>query len=350
MPHEIRPLTPDDFPDLSRFLTEGFHAPSDARFAAIDVLRWKYWDPAHEWSTGATLSYLARDVDTGRVVGHVGVCPTRFHGGRLPANGISALHGIDWLGSEAVKGVGAKLLWRSHKAFDVAYIVGASDAARVVTGRAGYEFVAKVPVVQKVLNVGYRLRVPGDSAGVRVLRAAKDWGRKLARPGNAPRVGVDLRPVDAFGDEVRPAISAAEARAVVTSRDPGLLNHMLRYPRGGVTGWHVVIAGELRGFGVLSVVPRAGSVREGRVVECLLDTDDPDAWHAALDALTRMLAGQGADVAIGFASTPITAHGFSASGFIPAYELDFSIRDRDNSIPRGAAFHLTPMEADYGYV
>src|SRR5580693_1647462 len=98
MPHEIRPLTPDDFPDLSRFLTGGFHAPCDAPVAALDVLRWKYWDPAHEWSHGATLSYLARDVDTGRVVGHVGVCPTRFRGGELPAEGISALHGMDWLG------------------------------------------------------------------------------------------------------------------------------------------------------------------------------------------------------------------------------------------------------------
>ena len=33
MTRDIRPLTPDDIPELSRFLTAGFHAPPDADFA-----------------------------------------------------------------------------------------------------------------------------------------------------------------------------------------------------------------------------------------------------------------------------------------------------------------------------
>ena len=42
MTRDIRPLTPDDIPELSRFLTAGFAAPPDADFAAPEVLRWKY--------------------------------------------------------------------------------------------------------------------------------------------------------------------------------------------------------------------------------------------------------------------------------------------------------------------
>ena len=34
MAHDVRPLTPDDLPELGRFLTRGFHAPADAPFAA----------------------------------------------------------------------------------------------------------------------------------------------------------------------------------------------------------------------------------------------------------------------------------------------------------------------------
>ena len=46
MTRDIRPLTPDDLPELSRLLTAGFHAPPDADFAAPEVLRWKYLEPA----------------------------------------------------------------------------------------------------------------------------------------------------------------------------------------------------------------------------------------------------------------------------------------------------------------
>lgn len=34
MTRDIRPLTPADLPELSRFLTAGFHAQADADFAA----------------------------------------------------------------------------------------------------------------------------------------------------------------------------------------------------------------------------------------------------------------------------------------------------------------------------
>ncbi len=39
---DIHPLTLDDLPELSQFLTAGFHTSPDADFAAVDILRWKY--------------------------------------------------------------------------------------------------------------------------------------------------------------------------------------------------------------------------------------------------------------------------------------------------------------------
>ena len=46
MAREIRPLTADDIPELSRFLTTGFHTSPEADYAAPDVLRWKYLEPS----------------------------------------------------------------------------------------------------------------------------------------------------------------------------------------------------------------------------------------------------------------------------------------------------------------
>ncbi len=101
-------LAPDDLPELSRFLTVGFHAPADADFAAIDVLRWKYletYDSTNDEvnsrdGSGAPNSYVARD-EAGQIIGHLGLCRTAFEGQALaPQDGqVPTIHIIDWLGS-----------------------------------------------------------------------------------------------------------------------------------------------------------------------------------------------------------------------------------------------------------
>ena len=83
MAPEIRALQPGDIDDLSRFLSVGFHAPTDADFAAPEVLRWKYLEPRGE-DDDAPRSYLARD-EGSQIVGHVGICRTFFETDRIPA-------------------------------------------------------------------------------------------------------------------------------------------------------------------------------------------------------------------------------------------------------------------------
>jgi len=351
MPHDIHPLTPDDLPDLSRFLTAGFHAPADAAFAAVDVLRWKYFDPRGAEVGAAPRSHLARDPATGAVVGHVGVCPVRWHGGGLPREGVSTVHMTDWLSSQAGAGVGvgASLMRRAHQGTETQYGFGGSAAGRRVIDRGGYGLVQMVPVFQNVLRPGHRLRAPGQGAGERLFRAARDMAGRLARWPQRPRVVVELRPVATFGDEVRPVLEAFERLAVFTTREPDLLNHFLRYPRGGLTGWHVVHEGNLRGLAVLALVPQPGGVTAGRVAECLLDADEPDLWHAAAVALTHELRRQGADLSQAYASTDRAARAWRAAGYAPLHALEFRLRDRAHRLTPGAAFNLTPMEADYAY-
>lgn len=351
MTHDLRPTTPDDLPELGRFLAAGFGAPAGAAFAAVDVLRWKYFDPRGDDAGDAPRSYLARDAATGAVVGHVGVCPGKFRGAGLPPEGVATLHMIDWLTSAAGAGVGATLMRRAHRAAATQYGLGGSAAGRGVIDRGGYGLVAAVPVYQRVLRPGYRLRDPSHGPAGRLARAAKDAAGRLLRPARAPGAPAVLRPVGSFEPGADPVPPSYAARAAFTSRGPGLLNHALRYPRGGLTGWQVARGGVVRGFGVLSVVPRdGGHVREGRVVDCALDDpDDPDLWHAAVAALAAALADLGADLAVLFASTPWSARAAAAAGFASVHALEFRLRDRRGLLPRGAPFHLTPLEADYAY-
>lgn len=349
---DVRPTTPDDLPELGRFLAEGFHAPPGSPFAALDVLRWKYFDPRGlDAAADAPRSYLARRPETGAVVGHVGVCLARFRGGGLPAEGVSTLHMIDWLSSIDGKGAGAALMRRAHRTADTQYGFGGSAAGRRVGGRGGYGLVALVPVVQRVLRPGYRLIGPSHGVLGGFLRAAKDLVGIVGRPPRRSSARVVPRPVEAFGPEVERILERGAPRALWTSRGPDLLNHLLRYPRGGVTGYLLEIGGKARGFALLSIVPRdGGAVREGRVVECLLDDpDDAGLWLASATVLTAKLKQLGADVAVAFASTDWTALAFRSAGYAPAHALEFRLRDRSNRLPGNLPFHLTPLDADYAY-
>jgi hypothetical protein len=346
MPHDIRPTAPEDLPELSRFLTDGFHAPADAPFAAEDVLHWKIFDGRGEDEGTLPRSYVAREEATGRIVGHVGVCPSRFRGPGLPDRGLATMHMIDWLAGTSGAGVGASLMRRAHRATDVQFGFGGSAAGRGVIDRGGYGLAARVPIFRRVLRPGYRLRPtpPG------LFRAAKDAVGVLIRPPRRARIQVDLQPVEAFGAEVEAVLSEYADRAVFTSRGPDLLNHFLHYPRGGITGWLLDYKGVIRGFAVLAVLRGADGVTTGKLVELLLDDpDDAPLWHASALRLTDELKRRRADVALGFASTAWATSALRASGYASRSSLEFRLRDRGKLIPPGTVFHLTPLEADYAY-
>ena len=82
--------------------------PPDSDFAAPEVLRWKYLDaddgaiPARTSMSPAELRL--RD-ESGRIIGHLGLCRTAFEGPvRAPAGGrVGTIHIIDWLGSPSTR-------------------------------------------------------------------------------------------------------------------------------------------------------------------------------------------------------------------------------------------------------
>ncbi len=366
MSRAVRPLTSDDIPELGRFLAAGFHADPATDFAAPDVLRWKYLRPENPAPAGfsastdeteaavpdAPRSYVARD-ESGRIVGHLGLCRTAFEGKALAMVGgrVSTIHIIDWLGSPEHKAVGMSLMRQAHQGVATQFGLGVSQAALVVGERAGYDLRSLVPVYTRVLRAGYWLRARGLSPWRRGLNLARDAAGRLSRPARSPRSAIMLRRVSTFGPEIVPIVESAGEHAILTSRDPARLNAFLDFPRQSMSGWHLMNEeGRLRGLAVLNVIPKdGGRTRTGKVVDCLLDDVDVDLWHAAFFALTGELKRQGADLAQAYASTPWAVEALRRSGYASRYSVKFHIRDRQGLIPRDVPFHLTPLEGDYGY-
>ena len=380
MARDIQPLSLDDLSELSRFLTVGFHAQPEADFAAPEVLRWKYLEPIRpiaddgdqsgdpgdqhhdgmeqdqgvnaDAGSNAPRSYIARD-EAGPIIGHLGLCRTAFEGRAIAAHGgrVSTIHIIDWLGSPDHHSVGMSLMRQAHQGVPTQFGLGVSQAALVVGERAGYELRSLVPVYTRVLRPGYWLRTSGLGPWQRGLRLARDAASRLARHSKTPRVTLALKRVSAFGPEIDPLVEKAKAHAILTRRDTVRLNAFLHFPRQAMSGWHLFDdTGRLRGFAVLNLVPKdQGRTHTGKIVDCLLDDIEVDLWHGAVLALTRELAGQGADLAQAYASTPWSTEALLRSGYASRYAVKFHIRDRQGLIPHDATFHLTPLEGDYAY-
>jgi hypothetical protein len=344
MARVIQPADPEDIPELARFLIEGFHARDDAEFAAPDVLRWKYFDP--RGCGDLARSYVARA--GGKIVGHVGICPTRFAVlDDSMRREVSSLHMIDWLGSSDQPGVGTSLLRKVHTLTATQFAMGSTEAAARVLQATSYENRATVPVFQRVFRPLSRLKDPGSLVR-RTLLTARDAARNVAKRPETPRVSIIAQRVDAFGDEVAGLAEVQEPPLILTRRDPELLNHFLRHPRGVLTGWSLLEGDRLCGCAVLSVA-RRGSQIVGRVADCLLDTRDADVWHAAFDALVRQLESLGAELAQACGSTPWAANALGRCGFNPNHDITLTLRDRDGLIPRGIPFYLTFLEGDNAY-
>jgi hypothetical protein len=355
MAREILPLTSEDIPELSRFLTAGFHTAPEADYAAPEVLRWKYLE-THQVDGDAGLkvpcSYLARD-ETGQIIGHLGLCRTVFEGQALAAVGgqASTIHIIDWLGSPDHRAVGTSLMRKAHEGVATQFGLGVSQAALVVGEHIGYELRSLVPVYVRVLRTGYWMRTGGSSIVSRGLRLARDWARRWLERPIAPRTTLVLERVLDFGPEICSIVEKAKAHVILTRRDAGRLNAMLHFPRQAMTGWHLWDAGgRLRGLAVLNVIPKdEGRTRTGKIVDCMLDDVNVELWRAAMLALTNELGRQGADLVQAYASTPWTAEALHQNGFQSRFAVKFHIRDRQALIPRDAVFHLTPLEGDYAY-
>lgn len=346
---DIRPLNDDDLPELSRFLTAGFHAAPDAPFADPEVLRWKFLPDGKP--DGQPLSYIARD-DSGPIVGHVGVCRTAFVGKGIETP-VETLHMIDWLGSKEHPSVGASLMRRAHASAPTQFGLGGSDAGRAVIERGGYDMVGRIPVYQIVLRPTYWLRAGGLSVVQRWPRLIRDLARRIvhlydARPTDGP---VTLKRVDSFGKEIFSIIDQYGGHAILTDRSPGRLNSLLRFPGQNMTGWHLLGKDEKPiGFAILNVVPQdGGKTRIGKVVDCVLNTTDVERWTLAFIRLADQLDIQGADLAQAYAGAPWLERALKAANFTTRFALDFRLRDRAGRVPREGPFHIMPIEADYAY-
>jgi hypothetical protein len=343
---QIAPLRPDEIPELSQFLIRGFGLPTDVAVMAPDVLRWKFLDSGAAPPTPR--SFVARSGE--QIIGHLGCCPRSFRVLGPSRREVSSVHFIDWLAAEGSPSVGLLLLKRGFRHFETQYAVGPTEQGHQMSLVAGYQFVGEVGVFQKVLNPFFRLRLTEGGRLRNTLRAARDlWRFASRRSASARAQRVMARPVATFEGEVADLLDRRANPLVVADRSAEHLNYALSYPRPGTTGWLLEAVGRSVGFAVLRVA-RDDAATVGKIVDCLLDSDDETDWAGAVAALVGELKAQHADVVSAYATTAAFRRALEQNGFTLIRTRPFLLRDPQRLLPQEVPFHLTLLEADLAYL
>jgi hypothetical protein len=165
-----------------------------------------------------------------------------------------------------------------------------------------------------------------------------------------PARDVRLRPLPQFGDEVQAVLRKGPPSMVLTSRAPGLLNYYLRYPaEEPFSGWALCDGPDTVGFALLGTV-RKGPVRQGKVIECYLASEDPAPWHAAYARIVEHFREKSVAFVTAYASTSWACAALRNNAFHLEREHDVYLRDPKRRVPRGMPFYISFLEADNGLI
>ncbi len=337
---QIAPLKRADIPELSQFLISGLG--NDATAYSHEVLLWKYFDGPNGPSEDSVCSLVARS--SGRIVGHVGMCPRQLIVSGDGATPISTMHAFDWWCSPAYPGLGAFLMRKTFATSTTQFAVGGTAEAQAVFPSLGFEQKAKVAIFRKLL-APFHLTRSSSQGLIRKWKGAAKYMASAwrARRPSVPRA-VELRPVSTFTEEIDCIGRQSSLRIVMCQPDHLLLNYLLRYPHSGYSCWTIHTSQRIIGLAVLKITPH-GRIRFGKIVDCWLDTEDPSCWHAAVVALIDRLRALSADDVKCYAATPILHAAFLQSGFAKLEESNVYVRDKQQLLPRDLPFGLSRFDA-----
>jgi hypothetical protein len=330
----IRPSTPDDAPAIVALMRNAGLKPD----AAEGWLYWKYWQERSDWP-GARSFVVANDSD---ILAHSGIVP-----GACLWNGHRAtvIHMMDWAASPSAVGTGVALM---------KYIAGLADA---LIGVGGSRYTR-----QTLPMVGFR-PCGNTTSYVRVLRPliglknSKRWNWRtlpkfsrnvlsaLAAPAvrcgawHAPRIARDQV------QSIAAVLPSARANMTVLERSPASLSYFLDCPIAPMVLHGLDRAGTRCGYFLLAFVPG-----QARLVDCWVDSEDPDDWRAMVNCAVRAaLQTPGIAELVTLASDSMLSQCLRESGFYAQWTDPVQILPKAGatSIPTNLRFQMLDSDAAF---
>lgn len=329
-----------DVGELYRYLRGGFGG--DSASIHEDVLAWKYFDRN---DADRPVSYVMRDA-SGNICAHVGATYSRFLIPGMSETSLRAMFPTDWLSTQP--GAGLKLVNVALADTPILYAIGGtSDADRAL----------RAARCKQIGSLSLMRRFPGSRGAIihafqsgggafrKAARAARDSAQSLAPLADEmPQLSISRLSMFSETDLVQSASNSIHTRSSVEQ-----LNHMLRHPRGVITGWRISRGGSVIGYAMLSLLPDPRPVR-GKIIECQLTTDNPQVWAALLALLTRQLGAMGAAVITSLVSTQFLREAFDINNYRRCGASNLLVRSSAIQSFLAHPFMLSLREGDISYV
>ena len=297
----LRATTPEDGPELARFLREAFGMPVEAPAIQPRLMAWKYWDLRSDWT--APRSWVLEKERV--IVAHAGLWPLVFGEGPDAVRGIQM---IDWGASKQAAGAGLSLVQRFASMFDFIYSIGGSEATRKVLPMFGFRICGNAWRAARPLRPLGQILTHQERTLRLVPRLFRNWAWSRW-PAAIPAPGWNAR-------RVEPEELVLPATDLCTPRPRAFFDYLLRCPAAEFSVWQILKAGKPAGFFCLSVLRG-----QARIAGVWIPGADPDYWQTAYSlAQQAALSMEGA--------FEITAEGMEGTTALAAERAGLRIRNR----------------------
>jgi hypothetical protein len=276
MAFEFVPIQASEQQDLIQFLLKSFHAAPTVNSFRPEVIHWKYFAEHPEWQ-GPRSFAIKRE---SQIVAHGGVWPVRFLTPKLEVN---AIHLIDWAASRSAVGSGVHLLRKVAGLADVLVTIGGSEDTRNLLPKLGYRCCGELRQYARVVRPWLQFRTTPEKNWKTPIKFLRNSAQALAGLPRAPK-GWQAKRVSSFtGAEEK--VARQTTNLTSPRRTDAGMNHLLRCPAAGFSGFQVSDSQRLRGYFLLA---RVG--RQVRIADIRMDSDDRESWQAICALAARRAA------------------------------------------------------------
>jgi hypothetical protein len=331
------PTAEAELEDLRSFLLSAFEAGPEAPLMKVDLLRWKYFDP--HTNGNSPRSYILKQQNA--AVAHCGAAPVRF---LMPQKEVRGVCFMDWAGNRRLPGIGVVLMRRIMQENAVAVVAGGNEGTRSVIPRLGFVPDGTLEHYVRVVRPRKLFQTHGSEA---VWKRTARFVRNLVWNQSSLRSVPDdwtAAPISQFVPGHWYYVAASTF--TLTRRDPEILNHWLRCPRGASSGSLIRRAGQACGHFLLN---RLGS--RTRIIDLRVDSEQPNDWENAYTLATRQ-AMEDPDTGeiLAVASMPLARQALLANGFRLRESVPLFLYDPGHVMASHPPIHWNPIDDDTALV
>jgi hypothetical protein len=333
----LRAIEAKDIDAVSAFLLKVHQLDAAPNFEPR-ALNWKYLYPRSEW-TGSRGFVLERDR---RIIAYGGVLPAVL---QLPNGEVcKSCTLIDWAADRTVPAAGVALMNKVLEKAGTMFIIGGTPTARKLLPKIGFRSAGEVTAYARWVRPLREFWIrPKTSRSI--LRLAHSVAHSIHSKSTSVKDWDSVR-VNQFEQSLQILLNRQSASMTFRQRSVETLNYMLKCPALEMSGFLLRRKQAVVGYFILGKMEW-----EGRLVDILVDSADPQAWELAYATATHAIVNEPKVCRIfAWATAPPLREALLKNGFWLQDKKPIVVRDPRNLLVDALPFDLQLMDGEAAFL